>query len=132
MASSYAADIPTQVSQFRPATFQPGPAGPYRNPSSAPPNVVGASSTSRPRSIAEMAEMAKDSLGDGDFPFKTWLRIAENARRSAKTYREQDELESAFVEYAKAAIISLEKIPGHPDYTIRLNSTQRHDMNFVS
>jgi STAM-binding protein len=113
MTLSLGTDTFTRISQFRIATFQ-------------------CQTAPRPHSIAELAEMAKDSLGDEDFPFKTWLRIAENARRSAKSYREQDDLESEFVEYAKAAIISLEKIPGHPDYTIRLNSTQRHNISLVS
>jgi STAM-binding protein len=132
MTSSHGTDIPTRVSQFRPATFQPGSAGPYRNPSSAPPNVVEAPSTSPPRSITELAEIAKQSLGDDARPFKTWLRIAENARRDAKSFHEQGDVESAFIEYARAATIVLEKIPAHPDYRVVLSTTQRHNMGLVS
>ena len=142
MTSSYGTEIFTQTSQFRPATFQPGPTGPYQNPnhaqSSAQSNFVDApppsqpQPASRPHSIAELAETAKQSLGDDSRPFKTWLRIAENARRDAKTFREQGNLELAFVEYAKAATIVLEKIPFHPEYRVLLSTTQRHNMGLVS
>jgi hypothetical protein len=91
--------------------------------------------TSRPHPIAELAERAKQSLGDDIVPirpFKAWLRIAENARRDAKVFHEQGDLKSAFVEYAKAAIIVLEKIPSHPDYRVLLSTTQRRNMDLVS
>jgi hypothetical protein len=139
MNSSYATDVFTQISQFHPATFQP-PARVYQNPTSAAqPNLAQAvphpsqhQAPSRPHSIAELAERAKQCLGDEVRPFKAWLRIAENARRDAKTFYEQADLESAFVEYAKAATIVLEKIPAHPDYRVLLSSTQRHNMGLVS
>jgi hypothetical protein len=35
------------------------------------------------------------------------------------------------VEYAKAATIVLEKIPGHPEYRVLLSTTQRHNMGLV-
>jgi STAM-binding protein len=136
MTSSYGTDVFSQISQFRPATFQPGP---YQNPNSAPSNLAQAApapsqpqASSRPYSIAELAERAKQALGDDVRPFKAWLRIAENARRGAKSFSEQGDLESAFVEYAKAATIVLEKIPAHPDYRVLLNTTQRHNMGLVS
>jgi STAM-binding protein len=139
MTSSYGTEIFTQTSQFRPATFQPGPVGPYRNPNSAPPNAVEVAPptsqlqpASRPHSIAELADLAKQNLGDDTRPFKTWLRIAENARRDAKSFLEQGDIEGAFVEYAKAATIVLEKIPAHPEYRVLLSTTQRHNMGLVS
>jgi STAM-binding protein len=140
MNSSYATDVFTQISQFHPATFQPGPTRLYQNPTSAAqPNLAQAAphpsqlqSPSRPHSIAELAEHAKHALGEDVKPFKAWLRIAENARRDAKRYYEQADLESAFVEYAKAATIVLEKIPAHPDYRVLLSTTQRHNMGLVS
>jgi hypothetical protein len=138
MSSSYGTDIFTQTTQFHPVTFQPGPTGPYRNPNSAPSNFIEPpppsqpQPASRPHSIAELAEIARQSLGDGARPFKTWLRIAENARRDAKSFLDQGNLESAFVEYAKAATIVLEKIPSHPEYRVLLSTTQRHNMGLVS
>jgi len=80
----------------------------------------------------ELAERAKQILGEDPRPFKAWLRIAENARRDAKSFQEQGDLESAFVEYAKAATIVLEKIPSHPDYRVLLSTTQRHNMGLKS
>ena len=142
MTSSYGTEPFTQTGQFRPATLQPGPTGPYQNPnyaqSSAQSNFIDApppsqhQPASRPHSIAELAEIAKQSLGDDPRPFKTWLRIAENARRDAKAFKEQGSLELAFVEYAKAATIVLEKIPFHPEYRVLLSTTQRHNMGLVS
>jgi len=142
MTSSYGTETFTQSSQFRPATFQPGPTGPYQNPnyaqSSAQSNSIEApppshhQPASRPHSIAELAEISKQALGDDPRPFKTWLRTAENARRDGKAFQEQSNIESAFVEYAKAATIVLEKIPFHPEYRVLLSTTQRHNMGLVS
>jgi hypothetical protein len=140
MNSSYAPDMFTQSSQFHPATYQPGPTRIYQNPNSVPSNVVHPAPPppqhqappSQPHSIGELAERAKQILGEGPRPFKTWLRIAESARRNAKSFHEQGDLESAFVEYAKAATIVLEKIPAHPDYRVLLSQTQRHNMGLVS
>ncbi|KAI0265418.1 hypothetical protein BC834DRAFT_879357 [Gloeopeniophorella convolvens] len=140
MSSSYNNDIYSQPNQFRPATFsqiQPGPARVYSNPtpSSSNPSPVRQApppaqprASSRPYSIAELAERAKQSLGEETRPFKSWLRVAENARKDGKTFQEQGDLESAFVEFARAATIVLEKIPAHPDYRVLLSSTQRHNM----
>jgi hypothetical protein len=140
MNSSYATDMFSQSSQFHPATYQPGPARIYQNPNSAPSNVAHPAPPppqhqappSRPHSIGELAERAKQILGEDPRPFKAWLRVAENARRDAKSFQEQGDLESSFVEYAKAATIVLEKIPAHPDYRVLLSTTQRHNMGLVS
>lgn len=85
-----------------------------------------------PRSIAELADLAKASLGEATRPFKTWLRVAESARRSGRQYQDQGDLENSFVEYAKAATVVLEKLPSHKDYRTVLNSAQRHNMGLVS
>jgi STAM-binding protein len=86
----------------------------------------------RPHSIAELAECAKQSLGDDVRPLKAWLGIAENALRDARSFCEQGDLDSAFVEYAKAATSVLERIPAHPDYRVLLDERQRHNMGLVS
>ncbi|KAI0298362.1 hypothetical protein B0F90DRAFT_713962 [Multifurca ochricompacta] len=145
MSSSYTTDAYTQSSQFRPATFnpqvQPAPSRIYQNLAATSSNIAQthvsppSSQTqgpSRPHSIAELAELAKQSFGDDTRPFKAWLRIAENARRDAKSFQEQGDIESAFVEFAKAATIVLEKIPSHPDYRVLLSSTQRHNMGLMN
>lgn len=132
-------DISTQSSQFRPSASQPRQTRANQNPNSAPSNHAQAAAfpsqpraSSRPQTIAELAERAKQSLGGDVRPLKAWLRIAENARRSAKNFDEQGDLDSAFVHYAKAATIVLEKIPGHPDYRVLLSTTQRHNMGLLS
>jgi STAM-binding protein len=135
MNSSYSTDPYTQSNQFQPATFSQvhyqNPTTTRSNPTqprAAPPPLE----APRPHSIAELAEMAKQSLGDDARPFKTWLRIAETARRDAKGFQEQGDLESAFIEFARAATIVLEKIPSHPEYRVLLSQTQRHNMGLVS
>jgi hypothetical protein len=138
--NSYGA-ISTQSSQFRPTTSQPGPTGLYQEATSVPPNHTQATPPPshpqgplRPYSIEELEERVKQALGDDATrrSLTTWLRIAENARRGAKTFYEQGELELAFEEYAKAATIVLEKISAHPDYRVLLSTTQRYNMGLVS
>jgi STAM-binding protein len=63
---------------------------------------------------------------------KHWLKAGENHRRAGKAYVEANDLESAFVEYAKAATIVLEKLPSHREYYTTLNSEQRHNLGLVS
>jgi hypothetical protein len=89
-------------------------------------------SPSRPHSIAELAKLAKQSLGDDVRPFKAWLRFAENAVGDARSFNARGDLESAFVEYTKAAAIVFEKVPAHPDYRVLLSTTQRYNMGLVS
>jgi STAM-binding protein len=144
MDPSYTTNAYTQQTQFQPATllqFQPDPSQVYQNPISVPsippqsrpgPIPSQLQEPSRPHSIVELAERARLSLGDDPRPFKSWLRIAENARREAKGLQDQGDLESAFVEFARAATIVLEKIPAHPDYRVLLTPTQRHNMGLVS
>jgi len=72
--------------------------------------------------------MAKQSLRDDVQPFNTLLRMAGNAQRDAKSFQERGDFESAFIEFARAAIIVNEIIPSDPDYRV-LTSTQRHNMD---
>jgi len=136
--STLGMDISPHTSQSHIATPQPDPTQLNQIPNSTLSNSTLApppsqhQPASRPRSIAELAELAKQSLGDEPRPFKTWLRTAENARRDAKTFEEQGNLELAFVVFAKAAMIVLEKIPFHPEYRVLLSRTQRVNMNLVS
>ena len=135
MNSSYNTDPYSQSSQFQPATFSQvhyqNPTTTTSNPAqprTAPPPLE----ASRPHSIAELAEMAKQSLGEDVRPFKTWLRIAETARRDAKSFQDQGDLEASFIEFARAATVVLEKIPSDPDYRVLLSPTQRHSIGLVS
>jgi hypothetical protein len=62
-----------------------------------------------PNSIGELAEHAKQIPGVDPRPFKSRLRIAENART-----------------------IVLEMIPARPDYRVPLSTKHRHSMGLVS
>jgi len=126
------------TSQSRPATFQHDPTLLDQNPNSAlselteapPPSQL--QETSQSHRISELAELAARSLGDVSRPLKIWLELAENVLQDAKRFHEQDNLESAFVEYTKATIIAIGKIPSHPDYWVFLSATQRHNISLVS
>ena len=153
--SPYDTDSFAQTSQLRPAApaaSEHGSTWSYNPTRAAPSNAVSSpdirdwlrsfpglsarpQGTSQPHSIAELAERAKQILLALDIaprPLNYWLQIADYDRRDAKSFQEQGDLESAFVEYTKAATIVLNKIPAHPDYRVALSSTKRHDMDLVS
>jgi STAM-binding protein len=148
MNFSYETDTSAQTRQLRPVTSQHGYTRSNQNPTWAPSNIVPSpfvldwlrslpvqlQETSRPLSYSEFIERMElqwQSLKDDSRPLKSWLRLAESIRRDAESFDKQADLESAFVEYAKAATILIEKIPTHPDYRV-LSTTQRHDMGLVS
>jgi hypothetical protein len=85
----------------------------------------------RPKTIAELAEEAREASRDDGRPLKQWLRDAENSRKNGKACLENEDLENAFVEMARAATIILERIPNHKDYRTLLSSTQRHNVGLV-
>lgn len=93
---------------------------------------VSSGQSGRPRTIAELAEAAKLGTDDDSLPLKQYLRNAENARKYGRRLYEEDDLENAFIQLARAATIVLEKLPAHKDYRALLNSTQRHNMGLVS
>ena len=101
-------------------------------PSPRPSPRNGQSPRYRPATIAELADRARDDLWDPSKSVKFWLKTGENHRRAGKAYAEAGDLENAFVEYAKAATIVLEKLPSHRDYSSMLNADQRHNLGLVS
>ncbi|KAH9934173.1 uncharacterized protein B0H18DRAFT_979808 [Fomitopsis serialis] len=82
----------------------------------------------RPATISELAARAQDQLWDPAKGLKHWLRTAEKSRRNGDYYAEHQDYERAFVEYARAATIVLEKLPTHQDYTALLNADQRQNL----
>jgi hypothetical protein len=144
MNSSYDTDTSGQTSQIRPDTFQHGSTQFYQYPTWAPSNFVldwlqslpaQLQGTSRPLSYSNFigrTEHQWQSLKDDSRSLKSWLRLAESICWDAKNFDLQADLESAFVEYAKAAIIILEKIPEHPDYWVLVSTKHRNDMDLVS
>jgi len=87
----------------------------------------------RPATIAELADRAQyDPYWDSSKDVKYWLKAGDSHRRAGKRYVEGNEIESAFVEYAKAATIVLEKLPSHPEYYTMLSAAQRYNLELVS
>lgn len=149
-SSGHSINAYSQPSQFRslyqPTTSQPQLVSPDIPPvysdlttlASTRPNHAQPHTTSpsfkalRPQSPSELGERAEQSLGDAARPLKTWLRVAEEAKRHANRFQEQGDFESAFFEFCRAALILLERIPSHPDYKVILTPTQRHNVGMVS
>ena len=83
----------------------------------------------RPSSILELAQLAQRDACDLTKPLKHYLRLAEKHRAAARDAIQREDLEAAFVEFAKAATLVLEKIPKHPEYKTLLNETQRANLD---
>ncbi|EJD07043.1 uncharacterized protein FOMMEDRAFT_144833 [Fomitiporia mediterranea MF3/22] len=78
----------------------------------------------RPASIQELAQRAEINW-DASKDFKFWLKVAERARHAGQVHDLHGDLENAFVEYARAATLILNKIPTHRDCHTRLDQIQR-------
>ena len=90
------------------------------------------SQSKRPASIAELAERALDNLWDENKDLKHYLRVAEKYRRDGKEFVRTGDLENAFVHFARAATLVLEKLPLHRDYYTLLKPAQRQNLGLVS
>lgn len=86
----------------------------------------------RPLSIAELAERALSDLWDPSRDLKYWLRTAQRYRNDGKTFADDGDYENAFIQFARAATIVLEKLPTHRDYHEILSVSQRHNLGLVS
>ncbi|KAF8064862.1 hypothetical protein FPV67DRAFT_1671168 [Lyophyllum atratum] len=82
----------------------------------------------KPSSIAQLAEAALDNLWDETRDLKYYLRTAEKYRKVARQHVVENDLESAFIMFAKAATLVLEKIPTHRDFATLLNQAQRQNL----
>ncbi|THU81865.1 hypothetical protein K435DRAFT_767069 [Dendrothele bispora CBS 962.96] len=70
-------------------------------------------SNRRPAMISELAIEAQNHNWDENGSLKYFLRIADRSRKAGKTAVENNDLETAFVMFARAATIVLEKLPTH-------------------
>ena len=104
----------------------PNPVAPSPSPQPTP------ATTRRPLSIAELADRALHNLWDPSRSLKQWLKAADGFRKAGSSYADAGELEAAFVEFAKAATIILEKLPTHKEYYTVLSPTQRYNLGLVS
>jgi STAM-binding protein len=84
----------------------------------------------RPATISELAERARNHTDDKS-TIKGYLRLADQLRRDGKEQAERNDLEGAFVAFARAATIVLEKIPNHREYSEVLKPAQRNNLAMV-
>jgi hypothetical protein len=98
----------------------------------SPHDPAGLTPRRRPATIAELADRARDDQWDPSKGVKHWLKTGEGHRRAGKHYADANDLENAFVEFAKAATIVLEKLPSHREYHTTLNPEQKHNLGLVS
>ncbi|KZT71427.1 hypothetical protein DAEQUDRAFT_130553 [Daedalea quercina L-15889] len=82
----------------------------------------------RPPTIAELVERAQDPPWDPTKSLRHWLRTAEKARKDGNRHAEHQNHGSAFVEYARAALIIFEKLPTHQEYPTLLRVDQRQNL----
>ncbi|KIL63882.1 hypothetical protein M378DRAFT_33409, partial [Amanita muscaria Koide BX008] len=83
----------------------------------------------RPQTISELSERALENLYDETKPLKHFLRVAEKYRKDARDYISKGDLENAFINFARAATLVLDKLPTHRDYYTLLTTTQRSNLN---
>ena len=117
-------DVESRAGLSRPSTAM-SEGRQWEDPSSAE------NASRRPASIGELAERATQLEWDNSRDLKYCLRLAEHARNQAKAYQSAGDLESAFILYARAATIALEKLPAHPQYRSVLKDTQRDNLGLV-
>ncbi|KAG8894650.1 hypothetical protein FRC01_012842, partial [Tulasnella sp. 417] len=74
------------------------------------------STARRPKTIQELAQLATTQTYDPSRELKDQLRAAEHLRKLGKESERAGDLENAFVNFARAATIILDKIPRHTEY----------------
>ncbi|KAF5344607.1 hypothetical protein D9758_013891 [Tetrapyrgos nigripes] len=85
-------------------------------------------SSRRPAMISELAQEAQNHNWDENGTLKYFLRIADRSRKAGKAAVENNDLETAFIMFARAATIVLEKLPVHREYHTTLTTEQRHHL----
>ncbi|GAW07335.1 Mov34-domain-containing protein [Lentinula edodes] len=82
----------------------------------------------RPAMISELAARASQNDWNENGAFKYFLRLAERYRKEAKEAVARNDLEEAFVAFARSATIVLEILPVHRDYLTSLSNAQRNNL----
>ncbi|KAJ3868024.1 MAG: hypothetical protein NXY57DRAFT_886329 [Lentinula lateritia] len=85
----------------------------------------------RPAMISELAARASSNDWNENGAFKYFLRLAERYRKEAKEAVARNDLEEAFVAFARSATIVLEILPVHRDYLTSLSNAQRNNLTLV-
>lgn len=84
----------------------------------------------RPHSISELAQFAKDESLASSRGIKDWLRVADALRKQGHQAIQDGDNQGAFLFLARSATYILEKIPHHPSYH-ELNPTQMTNLKNV-
>jgi STAM-binding protein len=86
----------------------------------------------RPPTVAELSERALENLHDESRPLKYFLSIADKYRKDAREYYSKGDLEDAFILFARAATLVLDRLPAHREYYTLLTRAQRRNLLLVS
>lgn len=84
----------------------------------------------RPHSISELAQFAKDDSLPSSRGVKDWLRVADTLRKQGQQAIQDGDIQAGFLYLARSATYILEKIPHHPAYH-DLNPTQMGNLKNV-
>ncbi|KAJ7483569.1 hypothetical protein FB451DRAFT_1029190 [Mycena latifolia] len=87
----------------------------------------------RPATISELAAVAQsdpDASPSSNLDLKHYLRRAESHRKTGTALA--SDLERAFIEYAQAATLIVEKIPAHREFATGLTAEQKSNLTAVS
>ena len=87
--------------------------------------------STKPATITALVERALENIWDERKELKHFLRIAERSRKDGKEFVKQGDLENAFVSFARAATLVVEKLPTHRDYSKFLDESQRQNLLLV-
>ncbi|KAJ7814468.1 hypothetical protein B0H13DRAFT_1508242, partial [Mycena leptocephala] len=85
-----------------------------------------------PAMISELAAKTSSSNSNANVDLKNLLRRAEGHRWTGGVTDIGLDLERAFIEYARAATLIVETVPGHREYGKGLNAEQRANLKAVS
>ncbi|EJD51825.1 Mov34-domain-containing protein [Auricularia subglabra TFB-10046 SS5] len=95
--------------------------------SSKPATPASKAGSTPPRSIAELAKAAQSYPYDGTKSLKDILVGASALRKQGDQYAVDGDLENAFICYARAATIVVERVPTHSNYR-ELSHVHRHNL----
>ena len=87
--------------------------------------------STKPATITALVERALEDIWDERKELKHFLWVAERSRKDGKEFVKQGDLENAFVSFARAATLVVEKLPTHRDYEKLLDESQRQNLLLV-
>ncbi|PPQ71382.1 hypothetical protein CVT26_006284 [Gymnopilus dilepis] len=82
-------------------------------------------------SLGELAKEALNGLWDERRGFKHYLRAVRRHWKDGQKYARHGDLDEAYKQLLRAAILALEKLPQHRHYLVWLNCDQRYALHLV-